>query len=141
MLNKLFSKSSKRVPSEEEASEPNSFTNLTAEKLKSVILSLNQADNIFQKAGYLMERLDVEFGQQPRLIPQFKQINLITDSEQDSLLSELEDQQLIKFILISLFKSARMQSLFDNSNMDFYGMEIDITSSPSVRTIFLHCSF
>ncbi len=110
--------------------------NLSAEKLKSVIISLNEAEPIFQQAGYILEQLDVEFGSDPKLTPHFRQHCLIDDTTQESILKQLENQQLIRFILISLFKSGRMQSLFDESELYYYGMEIDISSVPSVRTIF-----
>ena len=83
-----------------------------------------------------MEQLDVEFGTSPKLTPHFKQQELISEEQHEELLSEIVDQQLIKFMLISLHKSARMQSLFDDSELYYYGMEIDISSVPSVRTIF-----
>ena len=113
-----------------------SLSNLSAEKLKSVIISLNKAEPIFRSAGYVMERLDVEFGTQPKLTPRFKQHAQIDEPQQQQALKLAEEQQLIRFILISLFKSGRMQSLFDESELYFYGMEIDISSVPSVRTIF-----
>jgi len=127
------SASDKSVATEENS---NSFTQLTAEKIKSVIISLNQAEPIFKDAGFVMQQLDVEFGNTPKLTPSFKQLEVISEDKQDEFLAELVDQQLIKFILISLFKSSRMKSLFEGSELYFYGMEIDISAEPSVRTIF-----
>jgi hypothetical protein len=116
--------------------DTNTMGNLSAEKLKSVIISLNNAEPIFQQAGYILEQLDVEFGHEPKLTPSFRQHSVIKEQQQEQLLEKLADQQLIRFILISLFKSGRMQSLFDESELYYYGMQIDISSVPSVRTIF-----
>jgi len=138
MFRRIFNKNEKATNSENAAPEEstNSFTQLTAEKLKSVIMSLNQAESTFKDAGYIMQQLDVEFGNTPKLTPRFKQLEIIDEDKQDKLLADIVDQQLIKFILISLFKSGRMKSLFEGSELYFYGMEIDISSEPSVRTIF-----
>jgi len=138
MFSRFFSKKTLNSSSEEEAqtTEPHALPDFTAEKLRAVIISLNQAEPIFQKAGYIMEQLDVEFGKSPKLTPHFRRQQPISEEQHQQLLSELEDQALIKFMLISLHKSSRMQSLFDNSELYFYGMEIDISSIPSVRTIF-----
>ena len=111
-------------------------TNLDAEKLKAVIVSLTQAEGIFTRSGYMIEQLDVEFGKVPRLTPHFKQLSIISEEQQNTLLEETADQQLIKFILISLYKSARLQSLFKESEFYYFGMEIDISAVPNVRTIF-----
>ena len=112
------------------------FPRLTTGKIKEVIISLNEAESIFERAGYHLQQMKVEFGNTPKLIPHFKQLNQIDEDEQDALLAEVEDKPLIRFVLISLFKSSQMQSLFDNSALYFYGMEIDISGSPCVRTIF-----
>jgi hypothetical protein len=109
---------------------------LSTDKLKAIITSLNDAHSIFLAAGYVMEQLDVEFGNTPKLTPRFKKLEDVDESHQNMLLEELQEQQLIRFILISLFKSNRMSSIFDGSELYFYGMEIDISSVPNVRTIF-----
>ena len=122
--------------SESLSNEDPQMANLSADKLKAIIVSLNKAEPAFKRAGYLMEQLDVEFGTTPKLTPYFKQLMTITEEVQETLLAEVSEQQLIKFILISLFKSARMQSLFADSEFYYYGMEIDISGVPCVRTIF-----
>jgi len=138
MFSRFFSKKTTSSPPEEEFQSADTATlpELSAEKLRAVIVSLNQAEPIFQRAGYIMEQLDVEFGKSPKLTPHFRRHQPISDEQHEQLLSEVEEQSLIKFMLISLHKSSRMQSLFDNSELYFYGMEIDISSAPSVRTIF-----
>lgn len=140
MFSRFFNKGRKKDQQNNQAAsntEPNSgFANLTAEKLKAVIASLNEAEPIFTRAGYRMEQLDVEFGENTKLTPHFKQLEPINEQQLEILLAELKDQQLIKFIIISLNKSSRMQSLFKNSQLYYYGMEIDISSFPSVRTVF-----
>lgn len=138
MFSRFFSKKTTSSPPEDEfqSTDTTALPELSAEKLRAVIVSLNQAEPIFQRAGYIMEQLDVEFGKSPKLTPHFRRHQPISDEQHEQLLSEVEEQSLIKFMLISLHKSSRMQSLFDNSELYFYGMEIDISSAPSVRTIF-----
>ncbi len=140
MFGQFFKKGKQKVADKEEPTQSSasgsSFSNLNAEKLKAVIISLNQAEPIFEKAGYMMEKLTVEFGHESKLTPQFKRINLISEDEQNELLASLEDKQLIKFVIISLYKSSKIQSLFKDSALFYYGMEIDISSVPSVKTIF-----
>ena len=140
MFSRFFNKNNSEQSSQSEQHQngetQSSFGNLSAEKLKSVIISLNEAEKTFLAAGFIMEQLDVEFGSQPKLTPHFRQHAQVTESVQEEILEQTQEQQLIRFILISLFKSARMQSLFEHSELYFYGMEIDISSVPCVRTIF-----
>jgi len=139
MFSRFFNKkgsnsSSQKDPASAESNNP--LPGLSAEKLKAVIISINQAEPFFLRAGYMLEQLDVEFGNTPKLTPHFKRLESVSEDEFEKILAQLEDQPLNKFMLISLHKSARMQSLFVDSELYFYGIEIDISSSPSVRTIF-----
>ena len=140
MFSRFFNKNPKKAPHKNDSSSKDGSdglsSSLSSNKLKAIISSLNQAEPIFTRAGYRMEQLDVEFGIEQRITPHFKQLELVSQQKQDELLAELNDQQLIKFIIISLNKSGRMQSLFENSELYYYGVEIDISSNPSVRTIF-----
>ncbi|TQV86384.1 hypothetical protein [Aliikangiella coralliicola] len=121
---------------ESPASDTSSLTQLTTEKIKALIADLNNAQPIFTEAGFIMEQLDIEIGLIPKLTPHFRQLKEISKQEEDQLLNQLNDRRLIKFILISLFKSSRMKSLLENADMYFHGIEIDITATPSVRTVF-----
>ncbi len=140
MFSRFFNKDTKKAPHTDDlSSKPESdslLSNLSSNKLKAIISSLNEAEPLFTRAGYRMEQLDVEFGAEQKITPHFKQLEPISQQHQDQLLAELNDQQLIKFIIISLNKSGRMQSLFENSELYYYGIEINISSNPSVRTIF-----
>lgn len=140
MFSRFFNKAHSEPQKDAEQSISNDsndgFSILSTTKLKALIMTLNKAEPIFHKAGYLMVELDVVFGEKPKLTPHFKRMKSISDEQQSALLAELNEQQLIKFILISLHKSSRMQSLFIDSELYYYGMEIDISSVPSVKTIF-----
>ncbi len=140
MFDNFFKKDKKNAQAETSATSEtqtdSAFTNLSADKLKAIILTLNEAEPVFIRAGYQMEQLDVEFGREPKLTPHFRKLQSVSEQQHDQILTELEDRQLIKFILISLNKSSRMQSIFEGSELYFYGMEIDISSVPTVRTIF-----
>lgn len=140
MFSRFFNKEAKTAPNAaDSSSKPESdglLSSLSSDKLKAIILTLNEAEPIFTLAGYQMEQLDVEFGVEQKITPHFKQLEPVSQQQQDKLLAELGEQQLIKFIIISLNKSSRMQSLFENSELYYYGIEIDISSNPSVRTIF-----
>ncbi len=140
MFSRFFNKDAKKAPHTDDpsskAESDGHLPSLSSNKLKAIISSLNEAEPIFTRAGYRMEQLDVEFGIEQKITPHFKQLEPVSQQQQDELLAELSDQQLIKFIIISLNKSGRMQSLFENSELYYYGVEINISSNPSVRTIF-----
>ena len=125
--------------SEEQSSQGSdsaSLTQLTTDKIKALIAELNNAHPVFTEGGFIMEQLDIEIGLIPKLTPHFIQLKEISSQEEEQLLSQLNDRKMIKFIMISLFKSSRMKSLMENTDMYFHGIEIEITATPSVRTVF-----
>ncbi|MDQ7049238.1 MAG: hypothetical protein Q9M92_06730 [Enterobacterales bacterium] len=112
------------------------LNDLSSEKIKSIIITLNQAEPIFDKAGYCMQQLDVVFGLEPKLTGHFKKIKDVNQADYEALIAQLEENQLIRFILISLHKSERINKLFSDSDLEYYGMTIDIAAQPSVTSIF-----
>ena len=141
MIKDLFEQLKKKVdPSTNEsdaAEDTNSpITQLTTEKIKAIVADLNSAGPIFSEAGFVMEQLEVEVGLLPKIIPQFLQIKKVSPEIETQLLQQLDDRKLLKFILQSLFKSSRMEALMEHTDLSLYGIEIEISAPPSVRTIF-----
>ena len=140
MLKGLFSKFNKKMPEnnvKHSVNTPNnSGTILSSDKIKAVLADLTSANQLFKDAGFLMEQLEIEVGLVPKITPQFKQTKEISKEEENSILQELTDRNMIKFVLISLFKSSKMKALMKGTELYFYGIEIEITSAPAVKTIF-----
>jgi hypothetical protein len=109
---------------------------LNTEKIKAIVAELNQSDDLFKECGFIMERLDIGIGLDSIITPCFKQLTILPSEQEAEMLKQAEGSSITQFVLLSLFKSSKMKSLMENSNMDFYRIEIDITSSPSVKTIF-----
>jgi len=143
MLKELLSKfknntgsQESQLPQEDSGSTHNDPSLLSSEKIKAVVADLTSANQIFKEAGFLMEQLEIEVGLVPKITPQFKQTKEISSEEEAQLLEQLNQKQMIKFVLLSLFKSSKMKKLLEGSEMYFYGIEIEITTAPAVKTIF-----
>ncbi|WP_144391742.1 hypothetical protein [Pleionea sediminis] len=106
------------------------------EKLKAVIDEVTASFSLFEKAGFEVEEVQVEIGVAPKLMPRFKYVRDISPNEQEKLIAEAGDKKLVKFMLISLFKSAKLQKLIQDPKLEFYAIEIDLTAVPSVRGVF-----
>ncbi len=116
--------------------QPKDFTNMGMEKLKAVIDEVTASFSLFEKAGFEVEEVQVEIGVAPKLMPRFKYVRDISPNEQEKLIAEAGDKKLVKFMLISLFKSAKLQKLIQDPKLEFYAIEIDLTAVPSVRGVF-----
>ena len=140
MLKGLFSKLNKNSSDsnvdETVSTSDSSGTLLSSDKIKAVVADLTGANQLFKEAGFLMEQLEIEVGSVPKIIPQFKQTKEISKEEENKILEQLVNRNMIKFVLISLFKSSKMKALMEGTELYFYGIEIEITSAPAVKTIF-----
>ncbi|MDH5432621.1 MAG: hypothetical protein OEY19_01655 [Gammaproteobacteria bacterium] len=142
MLKNIFSHFKKsddeRPPAEQldDNKSGSSASTLNADSIKAIIADLNAASSFFKEAGFIMQQIEITAGQEPKITPQFRQFHELTSEEENHLLSQLDDKAIIKFVIMSLFKSSRLQGLFENTEMELYGIEICITGTPSVKTIF-----
>ncbi len=141
MLKSLFSQLKNKLGNDqqeqlEEKPHEDPITTLTSDKIKAIVAELTSSNQIFEEAGFIMEQLEIEVGLTSRITPRFKQIKTITAEEESQLLERISHQKMISFVLISLFKSSRMKSLLQDTNMIFHGIEIEIATAPSVKTIF-----
>lgn len=141
MLKKLIEqfRTSNEADPKEGASDSQGKTEpvvLSTDKIKAIILELNNANQTFTEAGFIMEQLDVEIGLTSKLTPHFKQLHEISDTEEKHILSQVDDKSMIKFVLMSLFRSIKMRALFDNTDMYFFEVTIDIATEPTVKTCF-----
>jgi len=113
-----------------------SITKLSADKIKAVIAELIDAEPIFNSAGFAMEEMDIEVGLVPKLTPKYKLISMISEQQEKQILEGLKERRLVRFLLISLLKSARIKNMLESEDMYLHQIEIDITAVPSVRSTF-----
>ncbi len=132
----LFNKITSSNSSSSNEQEPKLISEVGVDKLKAIIAEVTAAFPIFEKAGFEIEELQIEVGLVPKFLPRFKQVKTISQQDQDAILQEVQNKKLVKFMLISLFKSTKMQSLIQDPKLEFYGLEIEVTAVPAVRGIF-----
>lgn len=143
LLDKIRSTDSEKTSFEDQNQSQASSTqgldadkNLSTDKIKAIVAQIHGHSETFVSAGFVMERLDIEIGLKSRITPHFKQTQEISAEEQTALLEQTKDSSLIQFVLMSLFRSKKMEGLFENTEMSFHEVAIDITSEPCVRTTF-----
>ena len=146
-LKKLFNKFSSyfsvednmtnNTSSQPEGGDSAESLNETAiEKLKAIIQEVTTEFPLFERAGFVVEEVQVEIGAVPKLMPRFKITRELSSQEQEDFLQEVADKKLIKFMLLSLFKASRMKNLIQDPGLEFCAIEIDLAAMPVVRGIY-----
>jgi len=124
------------LSSQQSATQAEAAPALSTDKIKAIVAEITAASTLFEEAGFLMQRLEIEVGITSRIIPRFRQLKQVSEEEETASLERLKDRQMIHFILVSLFKACRMKALLEDTDMDLCAVEIDISAAPSVKTIF-----
>ena len=106
------------------------------EKLKKGIQNLNDALPEIEEAGFVLIRLDVDIALLPRLFARFKQVRLISDEEQEIILTKTKKNKFLNFILLGLFKAVDIKNEVKIDNMDLKEIELEIGLTPSAKLIF-----
>lgn len=109
---------------------------LDSNKIRALVAELVENDHLFQQAGFSLQQLKIEIGLSSKIICQFIQHKKIDATDEEKLIASVKNKNIIYFILISLFKSVGMKSMLNKSQLDFSGVEINITNPPSVTTLF-----
>lgn len=139
MLKNLFKKKSSNDSSESNITsntETETHGHLDSNKIKALVAELTQADELFKNAGFLFKQLEIEIGLSSKINCGFKQFKSFDSESENKILSQIDSKSIIYFVLLSLFKSTRMQSMLNDSELVFDGVEIEISNPPSVKTIF-----
>ncbi len=144
MLKALFNifrtpteESAEQAPATSEKTDNSADNALSTDKIKAIVAEINAHTDNFQAAGFVMESIDIEIGIKSSITPHFKQVEELTDEEQDKVIADIGESSLIQFVVMSLFRSTKMGGLFENTNMKFHRVAIDITATPSVKTTFI----
>ncbi len=131
---------STKSTSDESSGNTPLFDELGVTKLKAVVSEIYDALPLFERAGFVVDELQLEIGVSSKFMPRFKIMYEVDDKTQQALIAEASDKKLIKFVLISLFKACHMQHLLKDPNLKFYAIEIDLTDVPAVRGIYKRVS-
>lgn len=106
------------------------------DKLKKIVQNLNDALPEIEAAGFELVRLDVDIALLPRIFARFKQIRVISDTAQETMLTKTKKNKFLNFILLGLFKAASIKNEININQMDLKEIELEIGLTPSAKLIF-----
>jgi hypothetical protein len=106
------------------------------DKLKKIVQNLNDALPEIEAAGFELVRLDVDIALLPRIFTRFKQVRIISESAQESILAKTKKNKFLNFILLGLFNAARVKNEIKIDQMDLKEIELEIGLTPSAKLIF-----
>lgn len=109
------------------------FNKVISDKVKNVINDFIEAAPLIERAGFRIRDLEIELSVIPKLIPHFEKTIDVDDKARLLIIEEVHDKRLIRLLLKALFKADNFQKSIKMGNLEFAGIEIEITAIPAVR--------
>lgn len=105
-------------------------------RLAETVTQFEDTVPIFARAGFLLERIEVDVGFQPKVIPHFRITGEATDGDRQAALKELKSHRTSKMVMESLIKAMALQDYLQGGAMEFVGLEVHMGTMPTVRLKF-----
>ena len=109
------------------------FNKVISDKVKNVINDFIESAPLIERAGFRIRDLEVELSVIPKLIPHFEKTIDVDDKTRLLIIEEVYDKRLIRLLLKALFKADNFQKSIKMGNLEFAGIEIEITAIPAIR--------
>ena len=127
-----------RDPPDSKAEQASEFriNEAVSQKIKAVIDDFIEAAPLIEEAGFRIRDLEIELGVIPKLIPHFEKLTDTDESNRLAIVERVKDKKIILLLLKALFKADNFQKSLNMGNLEFAGIEIDITAIPAVRLVY-----
>ena len=112
------------------------FKAMGSERFNEFINQFNQLTPKLDAMGITLTALEIEVGIPPKFIPQFKLNRIPNAAEQAALKAEFKTDRILSLMLQAIFKAAELQSEIEIDSLTGFGLEVEITSIPTVRLLY-----
>ncbi|RLA03302.1 MAG: hypothetical protein DRQ47_05410 [Gammaproteobacteria bacterium] len=102
-------------------------------KVRLIISDFIEAAPLIEAAGFRIRDLEVELSVIPKLIPHFEKLADVDDAKRLQIIEQVQDKRIISLLLKALFKADNFQKSLSMGNLEFAGIEIEITAIPAIR--------
>lgn len=112
------------------------FKSSNIEKVKSLLTNINNSSDLFDKSGFHLSFLKVSLGLPPEITAEFTVKNKISLEEREKLLSEVEDNKIVRLVMKCLFKANDFYDKIQFGDYKLDIVEIELGIIPGVNLQF-----
>lgn len=110
----------------------NEIKDISGNTLGTTAEKFNAALPYIERAGYRVTEIEVGLGLSPKLVAHLKLEEVISEAEQQSLLSETTNKKLVNTILGTLFKATTARTKLKFRRFHFTHLELELSILPTV---------
>ncbi len=105
-------------------------------KVRNIINDFIEAAPLIESAGFRIRDMEIELSIIPKLIPHFEKFADTDDETRRSIIEQVKDKRLVSLLLKALFKADNFQQSLTMGQLEFAGIEIEITAIPAIRLLY-----
>ena len=104
-------------------------------KITEMVESINRSSELFNKAGYSLNQIEITLGLPPDLVLEFSKKESISDEEENQLIEETKDNKIVSLIIKSLFKANDFANSLKIGDRKLKSVEITFGITPGISVI------
>jgi hypothetical protein len=108
------------------------FKDKGMDRLKEIISDFNNSSALFESAGFKQESITVSMGLPPDISSKFKMISKVSSDEQKKLLTQTEDNKILKVVLSCLFKANNFCDMIQLGDFKLDSVNIKLGLIPGI---------
>ncbi|MBL8006464.1 MAG: hypothetical protein JNJ56_02950 [Ignavibacteria bacterium] len=112
------------------------FRDSSVEKVKAMLSNINNSNELFDKSGFHLQNLKVSLGIPPVISVEFSIKGKISTEERARLLEDIKENNMIKLIVICLFKASDFYDKIQFGNYKLSLIEIELGLIPGINLEF-----
>jgi len=106
------------------------------EKMMESLEKIQDAERVFEEAGYDLRAVELEMGFNPKVVAVLKHKTSVSSRKKEQLLKKHESDKLLKTVLTSLFKAEALEDKVHLQRLTFSEVHLEMGLVPAIHVLW-----
>ena len=106
------------------------------EKMMESLEKIQDAERVFEEAGYDLRAVELEMGFNPKVVAVLKHKTSVSSRKKERLLKQHENDKLLKTVLTSLFKAEALEDKVHLQRLTFSEVHLEMGLVPAIHVLW-----
>ncbi|MDP6905148.1 MAG: hypothetical protein QF406_11950 [Verrucomicrobiota bacterium] len=106
------------------------------EKMMESLEKIQDAERVFEEAGYDLRAVELEMGFNPKVVAVLKHKTSVSSRKKEQLLKKHESDKLLKTVLTSLFKAEALEDKVHLQRLTFSEVHLEMGLVPAIHVMW-----
>ncbi len=106
------------------------------EKMMESLEKIQDAERVFEEAGYDLRAVELEMGFNPKVVAVLKHKTSVSSRKKERLLKQHENDKVLKTVLTSLFKAEALEDKVHLQRLTFSEVHLEMGLVPAIHVLW-----